>query len=75
MVPILSSSEKPKTSWISILALFGSKLEFSTDRRATYIILEGMEPVLPRATNMTFIVPSEGLKESSLRGSKSIWPP
>ena len=75
MVSILSSFEKPKTGWISILALFGSELESWASKRATYIILEGMEPVLPRATNMTFIVPSECLEESSLRGSKSIWPP
>ena len=72
MVPILSSSEKPRTGWISILALFGSELELSAGIRATDITLEGQEPILPEATKITFIVPSEGLEELSLRGSESI---
>ena len=72
MVPILSSSKKPKTGWISILALFGSELESSAGSRATDITLEGQEPVFPEAVKMTFIVPNEGLEESSFRGSESI---
>ena len=72
MVLILSSSKKPRSSWISILALFGSEFESSAGSRATNITLEGQESVLPKATKMTFIVLNEGLEESSLRGSESI---
>ena len=75
MVPILSPSKKPKTDWISILALFGFELESLAGNRATDITLEGQESVLPGATKMTFIVPNGGFKESFLRGSESIWPP
>ena len=74
MVPILSSSEKPRTGWISILALFGSELELSAGIRATDITLEGQEPILPRVAKMTFIIPNGSLKKSSLRGPESIWP-
>ena len=72
MVSILSSSEKPRTGWISILALFGSELGSSAGNRATNITLEGQEPVLPRAAKMTFIVPNGGLEESTIQGSESI---
>ena len=72
MVPILSSSKKPRTGWISILALFGSELELSAGIQATDITLEGQELILPEATKITFIVPSKGLEELSLRGSESI---
>ena len=75
MVSILSSSEKPRTGWVSILAFFGSELESSIDSRTTDITLEGQEPVLPGAAKMTFIVPNRGLEESSLQGYKYIWPP
>ena len=74
MVLILSPFENPRTSWISILVLFGFELVSSVGNRVTYITLEGQEPVLPGATKMTFIVPHGGLEESSLRGSESIWP-
>ena len=60
MVLILSSSEKPKTGWISILALFGFELESSVGSRATNITLKGQESVLLGATKMTFIVPNGG---------------
>ena len=72
MVLILSSSEKPKTGWISILALFGFELESSAGSRAINITLEGQESVLPGATKMTFIVHNGSHEESSFRGSKSI---
>ena len=72
MVLILSSSEKPKTGWISILALFGFELESSAGSRAINITLEGQESVLPEATKMTFIIPNGGHEESSFRGSESI---
>ena len=75
MVPILSSSEKPRIGWVFVIALFGSELESLAGSRATDITLEGQESVLPRATKMTFIVPNGGFKESFLRGSESIWPP
>ena len=52
------------------LAFLGSKFESSADSRATNIILEGQELVLPGAAKMTFIVPKEGLEEASLRGSE-----
>ena len=74
MVPTLSSSEKPRTGWVSILALFGSKLESSAGSRATDITLEGQELVLPRTMKMTFIIPNGGFEESFLWGSESIWP-
>ena len=75
MVPILSWSEKPRTGWISILALFGSKSASSAGSRATNITLEGQKPILLGVAKMTFIVPNGGLEESSLQGSESIWPP
>ena len=65
---------KLSASWISILALFDSGLVSSMDSRAIDIILEGQEPVLPRATKMTFIVPKGGLEETSLRGFEFVWP-
>ena len=67
MVPTLSSSEKLNADWILTLALFGSEFESSADSQATDIILEGQEPVLPRAAKMTFIVPKGGLEEASLQ--------
>ena len=57
MVPTLSSSEKFNASWILILALFSSEFESSADSQATYIILEGRDPVLPKAAKMMFIMP------------------
>ena len=69
IVPILSSFEKLSASWISILALFGSRLLSSTDSGATNITLEGQELVLLGVANMTLIVPRGGIEEASLRGS------
>ena len=63
MVPTLSSFEKLNADRTSTLALFGSGLESLASGRATDITLEGYEPVLPRATKMTLIVPKRGLKE------------
>ena len=36
------------------------------NRRATDITLDGHDPVLPGAANMTSIVPKRGIKETSL---------
>ena len=72
MVLILSSSEKPRTSWISILALFGSKLESSVGGQVKDITLDGQDSVLPRAVKMTLIDPRGGLEGASLRGSKLV---
>ena len=70
MVPTLSSSEKLNVSWILTLALFGSEFESSANSQATDIILEGQDPVLPRAAKMMFIVPKKGLEEVYFRGSE-----
>ena len=43
------------------------------DSQATYIILEGQDPVLPGVVKMTFIVPTGGLEEASLQGSELVW--
>ena len=72
MVLILSSSEKLNAGWIVTLALFSSEFESSVDSQATYIILEGQDPVLPGVAKMTFIVPTGGLEEASLRGSEPV---
>ena len=73
MVQILSSFEKLNAGWILNLALFSSEFESSEDSRATDIILEGQDPVLPGAMKMTFIVPKGRLEEVSLRGSELVW--
>jgi len=75
MVPIFFSFSKLNAGWISILALFSSKLLSSVDNRATDITLEGQEPVFPRAAKMTLIIPRGGLEEASLQGSKPVWLP
>ena len=75
MVLTLSSSEKLNVGWMLTLALFGLEFESSTDNRATDIILEGQDSVLPRAVKMTFIVPKRGLEEASLRDSEPVWLP
>ena len=64
MVPIFSSTEKLNADWISTLALFGSELESSADRRVTDITLERWELVLPGVAKMTLIVPKRGLEEA-----------
>ena len=62
MVPSLSSSKKPNTNGTFILTLFGIELEPSSEQQDTDIILEGQDPVLPGAANMTFIVLRGGLE-------------
>ena len=48
------------------------------DSQATYIILEGQDPVLPGVAKMTFIVPTGGLEKHlsgvlNLSGSSDRW--
>ena len=64
MVPAISSFEKLNADRISTLSLFGPKLTSSAGSRATDIILEGHEPILPSAANMTLIVLIGGLEEA-----------
>ena len=47
-----------------ILTFFDIGLELSAGQRDTNITLEGQDPVLPRAANMTLIVPRGGLEEA-----------
>ena len=61
MVPSLSAFEKLNTNGTFILTLFGMELESSPEQQDTDIILEGQDPVLPGAANMTFMVPRRGL--------------
>ena len=61
MVPCLSASKKLNTSGMFILTRFGIELESLSEQQDTDIILEGQDPVLPRAANMTFMVPRGGL--------------
>ena len=61
MVPYLSASVKLNTNGTFILTLFGIELESSSEQQDTDIILEGQDPVLPGAMNMTFMVPRGGL--------------
>ena len=74
-VPILFSSKKLNGGRTSILALFGSEWESSDDSLATNITLEGWEPILPSATKMTLMVPSEGLEEVFPRAPDLDWSP
>ena len=60
MVPYLFASEKLNTSATFILARFGIELDSSSKQQNTDIILEGQDPVLPGAANMTFMVPRGG---------------
>ena len=62
MVPSLSASEKLNTNGTFILTLFGIELESSLEQQDTDIILEGQDSVLPRATNMMFMVPRGGFR-------------
>ena len=57
-----------ETGWISILALFGSKLESSIGSRITDITLNGEDPILPMVAKITLIVPRGGLEEASSKG-------
>ena len=61
MVPNLSTSEKLNTNGTFILTLFGIELESSPERQDIDIIMEGQDPVLLGAANMTFMVPRGGL--------------
>ena len=72
MVPTLSSSEKPNTNGMPILALLGIELDSSAGQRDTDITLEGQDPVLPEAAKITFVVPKESLKEESPRNSEPV---
>ena len=62
MVPYLSTFEKLNTNGTFILTLFGIELESSSEQQDTDIILEGHDPALLGAANMTFIVPRRGLR-------------
>ena len=75
MVPTLSSSEKLNSIRISTLALFSSELESSTGGRATYITLEGWEPVISGAAKMILIVPKEGHEEAFPWAPNPAWSP
>ena len=72
MVPILFSFENPKIGRISILALFGPKLESLAGSRDMDITLYGDDPVLPRAAKMTLIITRGGIEGASLRESKPV---
>ena len=72
MVSILSLSKKLSAGWISILALFGSRLLSLANGRATNITLGGQELICPRPAKMTLIVPRGGLEEASLQGSEPV---
>ena len=45
------------------------------DRRATDIILDGHDPVLPGTAKITLIVPKGGLEGISLWDPELAWPP
>jgi len=64
MVPTLSSSKKLIAGRFSTLTPFGLGFESLAGSRATDIILEGRELVLPGAAMMTLMVPKGGLKEA-----------
>ena len=73
MVPTLSSSEKPKTNRMSILALLDIELFFSAGDRDIDSTLEGQDLVLPEVAKITFIVPTGSLEEASPRISEPAW--
>ena len=75
MVPSLSASVKLNINGTLILILFGSGLEFSPEQQDIDIILEGQDPVLPGAANMTFVVPIGGLRAIFPRNAEFAWPP
>ena len=60
MVLCLSASEKLNTRGTFVLFLFGAELHSSSELPDTDITLEGQDPVLPGAANMTFMVPKGG---------------
>ena len=61
MVLSLFVSEKLNTNETFILTLFSIGPESSPEQQDIDIILEGQDPVLLRAANMTFMVPRGGL--------------
>ena len=73
MVPNLSSFKKPNTNGIPILTLFGIEMKPSSGQQDIDITLEGQDPVLPKATNITFIVPRGGLEDTSPRTVEPAW--
>ena len=72
MVPCLSASEKLNTNGTFILTLFGIELEFSSEQQDIDIILEGQDPILSRAANMTFMVPRGGLRAAFPRNAEFV---
>ena len=75
MVPSLSASVKLNINGTLILILFGIGPKFSLQQQDTEIILEGHDPILPRAANMTFMVPRGGLRATFPRNAEFAWPP
>ena len=57
----MSSSENPIKGVAIVLALLDSLSSTSAGSLPTDITLKGLEPVLPGAARMTFIVPMGGL--------------
>ena len=70
MIHSLSTFEKLNTNGTLILTLFGIGPESSPEQHDTDIILEGQDPVLPRAANMTFMVPRGGFRAAFPRNAK-----
>ena len=75
MVPFLSTSEKLNSSGTFILTLFGIELESSSEQQHTNIILEGQDPILLGAANMTFMVPRGGLGAAFPQNAEFVWLP
>ena len=75
MVPCLSTSEKLNTNGTFILALFGIKLESSSEQQDTDIILKEQDPILPEIANMTFMVPRGGLGAAFPWNAEFVWLP
>ena len=75
MVPSLFASVKLNINGTLILILFGIGPKFSLQQQDTEIILEGHDPILPGAANMTFMVPRGGLRATFPRNAEFTWPP
>ena len=63
------------TNGSSTLALFGFGLVSLEDKRATNIILDGHDPILPGAAKITLIVPKGGLEGVFLSDRELVCPP
>ena len=74
MIPSLSTPEKLNTNGTFILTLFGIGPESSLEQQDTDIILEGQDPVLLEAANMTFMMPRGGLGVTFPRNAEFAWP-